>query len=71
VAGDIHTGFVDAEMTPWAEEEADEASLHAALAAAALAPRPRRAAAAGAGVESMPSPWLTVGPWEIGGGRGE
>jgi acetyl/propionyl-CoA carboxylase alpha subunit len=68
VAGDLHTGFVDEEMAGWEEAEADAEAREIALAAAALAPAARPAAAAGP-AEEAPSPWRTVGPWEIGGGR--
>jgi acetyl-CoA carboxylase biotin carboxylase subunit len=67
VRGTLHTGFVDDEMKGWEEPTPDGDILEAALAAAALAPR----AAAGTGAAetaTRPSPWQTVGPWEIGGG---
>jgi acetyl/propionyl-CoA carboxylase alpha subunit len=70
-AGEIHTGFVEEEMAGWEEREPDGDAVARALAAAALMPRPT-AAATGGGEAESPSPWRTVGSWEIGqgGGRG-
>ncbi len=72
VAGETNTGFVADHFDGW-REEVPEGLMEKALAAAAVAemaagPAGRfsddgRAAAAGG-----PTPWQTVGPWEIGRG---
>jgi acetyl-CoA carboxylase biotin carboxylase subunit len=67
-SGDIHTGFVDQEMTDWEEPEADPTAIEIALAAAALAPAAGTGAAPAGSETARPTPWHTVGSWEIGGG---
>ncbi len=71
VAGDIHTDFVDQEMVGWEEPTPTDEAKALALAAAACAPR-ARTVTEGGGEAGPPSPWRTVGSFEIGqgGGRG-
>ncbi len=69
VAGDTNTGFVGDHFDGW-REEVPEAWVEKALAAAAaaeLAAGPVRSHADG-GRAAAPTPWQTVGPWEVGRG---
>jgi acetyl-CoA carboxylase biotin carboxylase subunit len=66
--GDTHTGFIDAfrdELLLAADEVPDEAFI-----AAALADRLRGAGGASSAAtrSQQPTPWQTIGRWQIGGG---
>lgn len=63
ISGNTHTGFISEYMPDW-KPETDEETLAAALAVAALAEMAPKAA--GVSKEETPSPWETVGPWQIG-----
>jgi acetyl-CoA carboxylase biotin carboxylase subunit len=67
IAGNTHTGFIEEYMPDW-DPPADDELLATALTAAALYEMEPKAAA-GATKEEMPSPWETMGNWEIGSGR--
>jgi acetyl-CoA carboxylase biotin carboxylase subunit len=67
IAGNTHTGFIAEHMSEWRPAE-DEGLLATALAAAALHEMEPKVVAA-ANKEEMPSPWETVGAWQIGSGR--
>jgi 3-methylcrotonyl-CoA carboxylase alpha subunit len=67
IAGNTHTGFIAEHMSEW-RPAADEDLLATALAAAALFEMEPRAVTAGS-KEDMPSPWQTVGAWQVGAGR--
>ncbi len=58
IAGEIHTGFLDAHPQIAAEPPLDEAALRRILAAAALATRPVRDAA-----DSVPDLYADMGAW--------
>jgi acetyl-CoA/propionyl-CoA carboxylase, biotin carboxylase, biotin carboxyl carrier protein len=58
VAGDIHTGFLDANPQIAAEPDLPEATLHALLAAAALSTRPMRDVA-----DAVPDMHAAMGAW--------
>lgn len=64
ISGNTHTSFIPEYMPDW-KPEANAETLGAALAAAALAEMIPKTA--GASKEEMPSPWATIGPWQIGG----
>jgi len=66
-AGNTHTGFIEEHMAGWCPT-ADDELLATALAAAALYEMEPKAVTAG-GKGEVPSPWETVGNWEIGSGR--
>jgi len=68
-AGDVDTAFITDHFDGWREEvppELAEKAL-AAAAAAELAAGPVRSHADG-GRAAAPTPWQTVGPWEVGRG---
>jgi acetyl-CoA carboxylase biotin carboxylase subunit len=67
VAGNTHTGFIEEYMPGWRPTE-DGELLATALAAAALYEMEPRAVTVGSR-EEMPSPWETVGAWQIGSAR--
>ena len=58
VAGDVHTGFLDANPQIAAEPEMPDATLHALLAAASLSTRPMRDAA-----DAIPDLHAAIGGW--------
>jgi len=66
-AGNTHTAFIDEHMADWTASETDAATLDAALMAGALATLKRPAESTG-GVSRMPTPWETLGTWEIASG---
>jgi len=66
ISGRTYTNFIETHMPDWKEEGA-EAYLDVALAAAAVAAfeqKPGRRGMNG-GEKQMPSPWQTIGGWEI------
>jgi len=67
--GDTNTAFIAEHFDGWREEVPPEL-LERALAAAAVAElaAPARAAFASSDHASAPTPWQTVGPWELGRG---
>ncbi len=69
-AGDTNTAFIAEHFAAWREEVPPQV-LAKALAAAALAETVAAPAAgygAGDGTRAAPTPWRTVGPWELGRG---
>jgi acetyl/propionyl-CoA carboxylase alpha subunit len=58
VAGDVHTGFLDANPAIAAEPELDETTLHQLLAAASLSTRPLRD-----GADAVPDLHAAIGAW--------
>ena len=67
IAGNTHTAFIEEYMAGWRPAD-DEEFLATALAAAALYEMEPRAVDT-ASKEEIPSPWETVGVWQIGSGR--
>ena len=67
IAGNTHTNFIEENLPDW-RPAADDELLGTALAAAALSEIEPKAVTAAA-KEEMPSPWRTIGAWQIGSGR--
>jgi acetyl/propionyl-CoA carboxylase alpha subunit len=72
IEGDTTTDFIPEHMAGWQSPAPDEGEQNTALILAALF-RLWQARSGGNGRgavrENMPTPWDTVGPWEVGAGR--
>jgi len=68
VAGRTCTDFIPINMADWQSPQPAEDSIKKALASALLADSNRRPAVAISAHQEMPSPWQTIGKWEIGRG---
>jgi acetyl-CoA carboxylase biotin carboxylase subunit len=67
IAGRTYTGFIPSNMSSWSPTETDGTDLAFVLAAGALAGQAATGGGGAAGASStIPSPWETVGKWEIG-----
>ncbi len=68
VAGNTQTNFIDKNMSDLKEKKKEKRFINEALIAAAISSQTKTASRKRArGKEEMPSPWLTVGKWSIGG----
>jgi acetyl-CoA carboxylase biotin carboxylase subunit len=68
VSGNTQTNFIDKNMSAWKEKKTEKRFANEALIAAAIysqikSPTRKRAQ----GKEEMPTPWMTVGKWSLGG----
>ena len=63
-SGKTHTGFLEEHLAGWKMDDGSEAERKAALVAAAVALE-KTAFAGGTGDTEMPTPWQTLGDWEI------
>ncbi|MEJ2721335.1 MAG: acetyl-CoA carboxylase biotin carboxylase subunit [bacterium] len=71
VEGKTNTDFIPKYMTDWSDSSwrtEDGSPPEEVLAAAALLEHLEKPAADGGGTREAPTPWRTVGRWEIGGG---
>jgi acetyl-CoA carboxylase biotin carboxylase subunit len=70
IEGRTYTHFIPTHMPEWKPHKPDEESIHMALAAAVLAGQlaSKDRAVSGDGEARRPTPWDTVGKWEIGMG---
>lgn len=70
IEGRTYTDFIPTHMTEWAPAGSDADSLPFVLAAGALSSQlsPRTVSSGGSNESAMPTPWETVGKWEIGMG---
>ncbi|KPL01116.1 MAG: pyruvate carboxylase subunit A [candidate division Zixibacteria bacterium SM23_73_3] len=66
VVGNTQTNFIDKNMSDWKEKK-KKRFVNEALIAAAISSQTRTSSKRIQGREEMPSPWLTVGKWSIGG----
>ncbi|MCK4385173.1 MAG: acetyl-CoA carboxylase biotin carboxylase subunit [candidate division Zixibacteria bacterium] len=66
-AGNTQTNFIEKNMSDWADKRKERKFLNEALIAAAVASQSKTAEKRWAVKEKTPSPWLTVGRWNIGG----
>ncbi|TET79046.1 acetyl-CoA carboxylase biotin carboxylase subunit, partial [candidate division TA06 bacterium] len=71
IAGDTHTDFIEKNMSGWCSSSGNSDSVKVALIAAAIAASRDKKPAASNSVRrrEAPSPWLTLGEWELFGGR--
>ncbi|TET46854.1 acetyl-CoA carboxylase biotin carboxylase subunit [candidate division TA06 bacterium] len=71
IAGDTHTDFIEKNMSGWCSSSGNSDSVKVALIAAAIAASRDKKPAASHSVRrrEAPSPWLTLGEWELFGGR--
>lgn len=71
IEGKTYTDFIPTHMPEWSPAGTDGDDLPFVLAAGALASQmtTRTNVSAGAGESGMPTPWETVGKWEIGMGQ--
>jgi acetyl-CoA carboxylase biotin carboxylase subunit len=68
VAGNTQTNFIDKNMSNWKEKKKEKKFTNEALIAAAITSQAETVSKKRVqGKEEMPSPWLTVGKWSIGG----
>ena len=67
VAGRTYTNFIQKHMTERETKLDGLKALAASVASVAVLEKPRLAVAADGDNEGMPSPWMTIGPWQIGG----
>ena len=68
VKGNTFTDFIAVNMSGWNPPEITEQMIRTALLSTLLAEQNKKTAVAGVGREEMPSPWQTIGKWEIGMG---
>jgi len=70
IEGRTYTDFIPTHMPEWSPAESDGSNLPFVLAAGALSGRlsAKASVASGDGEFRMPTPWETVGKWEIGMG---
>jgi acetyl-CoA carboxylase biotin carboxylase subunit len=68
VAGNLSTHFLDEHLKDWHPSTPDDAELACALVAATKATT-KRAAATNGEPRGVPSPWLTLGGWQIAEGK--
>jgi len=68
-AGNLSTHFLDEHFPNWQPSKPTETDLAAALLAATKTTA-RRAASSEDGKRGIPSPWVSLGPWQIAGGKG-
>ena len=65
--GNTTTGFIPEFLTPWSPEMPEDGEMAAqAMAVAGLWKHMQKPAAQGSGVHKAPSPWQTIGSWEVG-----
>ena len=71
IAGDTHTDFIEKNMSGWCSSSGSTGSMKVALIAAAVAASRDENPATSNSVRrsEAPSPWLTLGEWELFGGR--
>ncbi|MFQ5907148.1 MAG: acetyl-CoA carboxylase biotin carboxylase subunit, partial [bacterium] len=71
IEGDTHTDFIEKNMSGYSPASGDPDSLRAALIAASVATsrRAKHPARGKTRGEQPASPWLTLGRWELFGGR--
>lgn len=68
VAGNTQTSFIEKNMSDWMERKREKRYINEALIAAAISSQTRTTSRKRAqGKEQMPSPWLTMGRWSLGG----
>jgi len=68
VAGNTQTNFIDKNMSDWKDNKKEKKFTNEAVIAAAIFSQTKTASKKRVqGKEEMPSPWLTVGKWSIGG----
>ena len=67
IAGNTQTNFIEKNMSDWADKRKERKFLNEALIAAAVASQSKTAEKRWGVKEKTPSPWLTVGRWNIGG----
>ena len=66
-SGRTHTGFIEQHFPQWQRSRGDPGLLDVALVAAALVASPDPIAGPQARILKSPTPWQTIGRWEIGG----
>jgi len=66
-AGRTYTNFIQKHMSERETKLDGLKALAASVASVAVLVKPRLAAAADGDSEGIPSPWMTIGPWQIGG----
>jgi acetyl-CoA carboxylase biotin carboxylase subunit len=68
IAGNTQTSFIDKNMSDWKKKRGENRFLNQALIAAAISSQIRPVSKRrGQGKQEMPTPWLTIGKWSIGG----
>jgi acetyl-CoA carboxylase, biotin carboxylase subunit len=68
VSGKTYTDFIQVNMEDWSPAELSDDKINAALLAVVLNEMNKKSDVVGTGREEMPSPWQTIGKWEIGMG---
>ena len=67
VAGNTQTNFIDKNMSDWMEKKREKRFANEALIAAAISSQIKSPRKRGVqGKEEMPTPWMTVGKWNLG-----
>jgi len=68
VAGNTQTNFIDKNMSDWKDNKKEKRFVNEVLIAAAISSQTKTVSKKRMqGKEEMPSPWLTVGKWSLGG----
>jgi acetyl-CoA carboxylase biotin carboxylase subunit len=68
IAGNTQTSFIEKNMSDWKEKRGEKRFLNEALVAAAIFSQIKPVSKKrGQGKQEMPTPWLTIGKWSIGG----
>lgn len=67
IAGNTQTNFIEKNMWDWKEKKGEKRFVNEALIAAAISSQTKTSSKRALVKEKMPSPWLTVGKWSIGG----
>lgn len=67
VKGNTQTNFIDKNMPNWKERRGEKRFTNEALIAAAISSQTKTLSKKALVKEKMPSPWVTVGKWSIGG----
>jgi acetyl-CoA carboxylase biotin carboxylase subunit len=68
VEGETYTDFIPINMSDWQPAELSEDKINTALLAVILNEMNQKPVVAGSGRQESPSPWQTLGKWEIGMG---
>jgi acetyl-CoA carboxylase biotin carboxylase subunit len=68
IAGNTQTSFIEKNMSDWAEKRKEKKFINQALIAAAISSQAKSGLKRKIqGKQEMPTPWLTIGKWSIGG----
>lgn len=67
INGNTQTNFIEKNMSDWKETRGEKKFINEALIAAAISYQTNTSSKKAIFKEKMPSPWLTVGKWSLGG----